>query len=204
MRSKSPDGAVHRWSQPTHAVTWALIVADDGWTNETSAYLARVQDAAPVPVTVIADATSRVLPAAINQGLRVARGEYLVVLNNDVVVTDGWLGQVSALAIAKGVFTGEHAETKTEGEGEGRPAVDLGAGAGSGDPRTARGREGRPAVDSGAGSGDPRTSRGREGRPAVDSGAGSGAPWGSVTATSALRPSPFHVRDGPASTTRYA
>jgi hypothetical protein len=31
-----------------------------------------------------------------------------------------------------------------------------------------------------------------------------GAPWGSVTATSALRPSPFHVRDGPASTTRYA
>ena len=43
-------------------------------------------------------------------------------------MTDGWLGQLIALAIAKGDFTAEHAETKTEGEREGRPAVDLGAG----------------------------------------------------------------------------
>jgi Glycosyl transferase family 2 len=87
--------------------------------------------AAAVPVTIIADATSRVLPATINQGLRAARGEYLVVPNNDVVVTDGWLGQLIALANAKGDFTAEHAEhaeTKTEGEREGRPAVDSGAG----------------------------------------------------------------------------
>jgi hypothetical protein len=81
-----------------------------------------------VPVTIIADATSRVLPATINQGLRAARGEYLVVPNNDVVVTDGWLGQLIALANAKGDFTAEHAETKTEGEWAGRPAVDSGAG----------------------------------------------------------------------------
>jgi O-antigen biosynthesis protein len=85
---------VHHRSQATHAATWELIVADDGSTAETSAYLASVQDAAPLPVTVIADATSRGLPAAINQGLRTASGEYLVVLNNDVVVTDGWLGQL--------------------------------------------------------------------------------------------------------------
>jgi glycosyltransferase involved in cell wall biosynthesis len=120
------------------------IVVDDGLTDETSAYLASVRDAAPVPVTVIADATSRGLAAAINQGLRAARGEYLVVLNNDVVVTDGWLGQLIALANAKGDFTADHAEraeTKTEGEGEGRPAVDLGAG--SGGPRTARTVRGR-------------------------------------------------------------
>jgi hypothetical protein len=54
-------------------------------------------------------------------------------------VTDGWLGQLIALANAKGDFTAESAEcaeTKTEGGREGRPAVDLGAG--SGDPRTAR------------------------------------------------------------------
>jgi glycosyltransferase involved in cell wall biosynthesis len=119
---------------------WELIVVDDGSTDETSAYLASVQDAAPVPVTVIADATSRGLPAAINQGLRAARGEYLVVLNNDVVVTDGWLGQLIALSNTKGDSAAEHAEhaqTKREGEREGRPAVDLGAG--SRDPRIARG-----------------------------------------------------------------
>jgi glycosyltransferase involved in cell wall biosynthesis len=112
----------HTW-QP-----WELIVVDDGSSDETSSYLESVRDAAAVPVTVIADGESRGLPAAINQGLRAARGEYLVVLNNDVVVTDGWLGQLIALANARGDFTAEHAETETEGEGEGRPAVDLGAG----------------------------------------------------------------------------
>jgi glycosyltransferase involved in cell wall biosynthesis len=64
---------VHHRSQATHAATWELILVDDGLTDETSAYLASVQEAAPVPGTVIADATSRGLPAAINQGVRAAR-----------------------------------------------------------------------------------------------------------------------------------
>jgi glycosyltransferase involved in cell wall biosynthesis len=125
---------------------WELIVIDDGSTDETSAYLESVRVAAAGPVTVIADAASRGLPAAINQGLRAARGEYLVVLNNDVVVTDGWLGQLIALANANGDVTAEHAEcaeTKTEGEREGRPAVDLGAG--SGDQTSCRVTPGRAA-----------------------------------------------------------
>jgi hypothetical protein len=50
---------------------------------------------------VIANTTNRGFPAAINQGLKVGRGEYLVLLNNDVVVTDGWLDQLVALATAK-------------------------------------------------------------------------------------------------------
>jgi hypothetical protein len=130
---RHPAVPVQHRSQATHAATWELIVVDDDSTHETSAYLASAQDAAPVPVTEIADATGRVLPAAINQGLRAARDEYFVVLNNDVVVTDGWLGQLIALANAKGDFAAEHAEhaeTKTVGEREGRPAVDLGAGSG--------------------------------------------------------------------------
>jgi GT2 family glycosyltransferase/glycosyltransferase involved in cell wall biosynthesis len=156
---------------------WELIVIDDGSSDETSAYLESLQGAVSVPVIVITNVTSRGIAAAINQGLKAARGEYLVLLNNDVVVTDGWLGQLIALANAKGDFTAECAEcaeTDTEGGREGRPAVDLGAG--SGDPRTAREREGRPAVDFGAGSGDPRTAREREGKPAVDLGARSGDP----------------------------
>ena len=54
-----------------------------------------------MPVTVIANARNRGFPAAINQGLQVARGEYLVLLNNDAVVTDGWLDQLIALVNAK-------------------------------------------------------------------------------------------------------
>jgi GT2 family glycosyltransferase len=50
---------------------------------------------------VIANTTNRGFPAAINQGLRQARGEDLVLLNNDAVVTDAWLGQLIALTTAK-------------------------------------------------------------------------------------------------------
>jgi O-antigen biosynthesis protein len=80
---------------------WELIVVNNGSTDATADYLAGVQDAASEPVTVIANATNRGFPAAINQGLRVASGEYFVLLNNDVVVTDGWLDQLIALAEAK-------------------------------------------------------------------------------------------------------
>ena len=48
-------------------------------------------------MTIIANTTNRGFPAAVNQGLQYARGEYLVLLNNDVVVTEGWLDQLVAL-----------------------------------------------------------------------------------------------------------
>ncbi len=77
---------------------WELIVVDNGSDDGTGDYLTGVQDASPVPVTLIANATNRGFPAAINQGLEFARGEYLVLLNNDVVVTEGWLEQLVGLA----------------------------------------------------------------------------------------------------------
>ncbi len=76
---------------------WELIVVDNGSTDETAAYLAGVRDAAGVPVTVVTNARNLGFPRAINQGLQAARGEYLVLLNNDAVVTDGWLDQLIAL-----------------------------------------------------------------------------------------------------------
>ena len=50
-----------------------------------------------MPVTIVKNAQNRGFPAAINQGLQLARGEYLVLLNNDAVVTEGWLDQLIAL-----------------------------------------------------------------------------------------------------------
>src|ERR1700677_4066136 len=80
---------------------WELIVIDNGSTDGTAAYLAGVRDMASVPVTVVTNTTNLGFPAAINQGLRLARGEYLVLLNNDVVVTDAWLDQLIGLVNAK-------------------------------------------------------------------------------------------------------
>jgi hypothetical protein len=80
---------------------WELIVIDNGSTDDTAVYLSGVQDATAVPTTVITNAVNRGFPAAINQGLKVARGEHLVLLNSDVVVTDAWLDQLVALANAE-------------------------------------------------------------------------------------------------------
>jgi GT2 family glycosyltransferase len=80
---------------------WELIIIDNGSTDGTAAYLAGIHDRAAVPVTVISNSSNLGFPAAINQGLQVARGEYLVLLNNDVVVTDDWLEQLTALACTK-------------------------------------------------------------------------------------------------------
>ncbi len=78
-------------------LAWELIVVDNGSTDDTTAYLAGVRDAAGVPVTIVTNPENLGFPRAINQGLQAASGEYLVLLNNDAVVTDGWLDQLIAL-----------------------------------------------------------------------------------------------------------
>ena len=50
-----------------------------------------------VPVTIIANTENLGFPRAINQGLQAASGESFDLLNNDAVVTDGWLDQLIAL-----------------------------------------------------------------------------------------------------------
>jgi len=77
---------------------WELIVIDNGSTDGTGTYLAGVQDVAPMPVIVVHNERNVGFPAAINQGLKAARGDYLVLMNNDAVVTNGWLDQLIALA----------------------------------------------------------------------------------------------------------
>jgi GT2 family glycosyltransferase len=77
---------------------WELITVDNGSTDATPDYLAGVADAAPFPVTNLRNPTNLGFSPACNQGLRAARGDYLVLLNNDAVVTDGWLDQLTALA----------------------------------------------------------------------------------------------------------
>lgn len=70
---------------------YEVIVVDNGSGSETVDWLKTLTD-----VRVIYNATNRGYAGGNNQALAAARGEYVVLLNNDVVVTDGWLDDLLA------------------------------------------------------------------------------------------------------------
>lgn len=65
---------------------YELIFVDNGSTDGTPEYLKSLGD-----VQIIRNSENRGFPAAVNQGIRVARGNQVLLLNNDTVVSTGWL-----------------------------------------------------------------------------------------------------------------
>ncbi len=74
---------------------YELIVVDNGSTDGTPAYL---DDLAHDGVRVVKNAENRGVAAGWNQGLRVATGDCLMVVNNDIVVAGDWLERMVQLA----------------------------------------------------------------------------------------------------------
>lgn len=72
---------------------YELIVVDNGSTDGTAAYVKKNTKA-----RLIENRDNLGFAKAINQGMRAARGEFMVWLNNDVIVTPGWLEGLIACA----------------------------------------------------------------------------------------------------------
>jgi hypothetical protein len=71
---------------------YELILVDNGSHDGTPAYLEEIKThRGPARVVVIRNETNRGYAVGCNQGLAAARGCYLVLLNNDTVVTPHWL-----------------------------------------------------------------------------------------------------------------
>jgi FkbM family methyltransferase len=68
-----------------------VIVVDNGSSDGTAEYLRSLPG-----VKVVQNDTNRGFPAAVNQGIREAVGRQVLLLNNDCVVTPGWLGRLLA------------------------------------------------------------------------------------------------------------
>jgi GT2 family glycosyltransferase/tetratricopeptide (TPR) repeat protein/SAM-dependent methyltransferase len=70
---------------------YELIVVDNGSTDGTPEELATCG-----ALHLIRNADNRGFPAAANQGIRAARGDQVLLLNNDCIVTTGWLRRLLA------------------------------------------------------------------------------------------------------------
>ncbi len=74
-----------------------LILIDNGSEKEISDKLKQLTKGKN-NISIITNTDNLGFPKAINQGLRKAQGEYLVIANNDIVVTNGWLKKLIAHA----------------------------------------------------------------------------------------------------------
>jgi 2-polyprenyl-3-methyl-5-hydroxy-6-metoxy-1,4-benzoquinol methylase len=80
------DSVLRHTPQP-----YELIFVDNGSTDGTQDYVRSIADA-----KVILNPTNLGFAAGNNQGLTVAAGEFVVLLNNDTIVTAGWLERLLA------------------------------------------------------------------------------------------------------------
>lgn len=69
----------------------SIIFVDNASKKETKEYLASLENALPIPAVVIRNETNLGFVKAANQGIEWSRSPCLCVLNNDTVVTAGWL-----------------------------------------------------------------------------------------------------------------
>jgi GT2 family glycosyltransferase/thioredoxin-like negative regulator of GroEL len=86
---------------------YELVLLDNGSTDDTFAYLEELRcRPGPVRVEVIRNESNVGFPAGCNQALARARGRYLVLLNNDTVVSTGWLEGLIAPTLQDGPDVG--------------------------------------------------------------------------------------------------
>lgn len=71
-----------------------VLVVDNNSTDETPQYLKELEEEHG-NLRVILNTDNRGFAAANNQGLQISKGDYLVLLNNDTIVTRGWLHKLT-------------------------------------------------------------------------------------------------------------
>ena len=88
------EEAIESWRSQTHP-RWELVLVDDGSTDGTRA-LAQAWCARDPRIGLVGHARSRGLPAALNAGLTLARGDYLTWTSDDNVARPHMLASLAA------------------------------------------------------------------------------------------------------------
>ena len=71
---------------------YELIIVDNASTDDTAVYLKSLP--AEKKITVILNKENSGFPKAVNEGIKHANGNYILLLNNDTVVTKNWLSNL--------------------------------------------------------------------------------------------------------------
>jgi len=79
----------------THGISYEVIIIDNNSDEGTVNYLKSIKKK---NYTIIYNKENLGFAIANNQGIRIAVGDYLVLLNNDTEVTNNWLGELIAVA----------------------------------------------------------------------------------------------------------
>jgi GT2 family glycosyltransferase/glycosyltransferase involved in cell wall biosynthesis len=74
-------------------IPYKILIVDNGSTDETKEYLKKLKD-----VDVILNKENKGFPIACNQAISKTSDDYVLILNNDVVVTQGWLERLVEIA----------------------------------------------------------------------------------------------------------
>jgi len=98
---------------------YELVFVDNGSTDGTVEWLGRQPN-----VRLIANAENRGFPTGANQGIRASRGQFVVLLNNDTLVTTGWLRRMLA-TLRRAPRTGLVGPVSNNVSGEQQVAVDY-------------------------------------------------------------------------------
>ena len=75
-----------------------LIFLDIGSLDGTAEYLAGIAAAAQIRVEIVRTPTDLGIGQAVQDAIKQSRGEFVVLLNNDTIVTNAWLNQLVGLA----------------------------------------------------------------------------------------------------------
>lgn len=70
----------------SNATPFRIVVVDDGSTDQTASELGRIEG-----ITIAGDGANHGFLRAVHAGVNATSEEYVVLLNNDTIVTDGWL-----------------------------------------------------------------------------------------------------------------
>jgi GT2 family glycosyltransferase len=77
---------------------YRLVIIDNASDNETKKYLEGLKDREDPRVLLVRNETNLGFIKAVNQGIKLSEAPYICLINNDTIVTKGWLSEMIKVA----------------------------------------------------------------------------------------------------------